>query len=253
LLLPAQVNAETGYRYYRGDQLMVIQRVRALRDIGLSIADIRILLAQDPEELSIRLRGHEQRLQEELAAAATRLRCLQGAFQWLTKPQWATASFVHLRSLPAIVAYTIRQRVPSLDQSVTELFEEAERRAACDRTDDSPFMIFRDGTQSDDSLEIEICVPVHSGSRLPGVHSIDAFAEAACITYAGSYSQSAPLVQRLLSWLNSTGAAAAAPYREVYHRFGADMRGYRLPRYRLAQSEAEFVTELQVPFTRLQA
>jgi hypothetical protein len=40
---------------------------------------------------------------------------------------------------------------------------------------------------------------------------------------------------------------AAGPLREVYHRFGADQRGYRLPARRLAARPEQFVTELQVP------
>ena len=51
LLLPAQVDAETGYRYYRADQLMLIHRVGAMRDIGLSIAQIRQLLTLDAQGL----------------------------------------------------------------------------------------------------------------------------------------------------------------------------------------------------------
>ena len=40
---------------------------------------------------------------------------------------------------------------------------------------------------------------------------------------------------------------ASGPLREVYHRFGADQRGYRLPAKRLAARPDQFVTELQVP------
>ncbi len=252
LLRPAQVSAQTGYRYYRADQLMVLQRIGALRDIGMSIAEIRHLLTLDRDEFSIRLSGHERHLEQELAAAATRLRCLQGTFQWLTSTPWAPASLVRVRPLPPIVAYSIRQRVRSLGQPVTELFERAERRAEGDRIDDSPFMIFFDSAHADDGLDIEVCLPVRTGSNLPGVRRIDGYAEAVCITFSGSYSQSAALVQGLSSWLDPAGSATAAPFREVYHRFGAQMSGYRLPRYRVAQDEAEFVTELQLPVIRLQ-
>ncbi len=253
LLPPAQVDVETGYRYYRADQLMVIHRVGAMRDIGLSIAQIRQLLALDTEGLSIQLRRHEEQLQDDLAAAQTRLSSLRGMFRWLTTEHSAYASLVRVRPLPPVTAYTIRQRVPSLGRPVTELFEHAERQAASDRIDQSPFMIFFARNPPDGELDVEICVPVRTGSSLAAVRTIEGSTEAVCVTYTGPYSQTAVFFEGLLSWLDSTGSAAAVPYREVYHRFGADLSGYRLPRYRVAQSDAEFVTELQLPVCRSQA
>jgi len=49
-------------------------------------------------------------------------------------------------------------------------------------------------------------------------------------------------------WIERAGAVASAPRREIYHRFGADERGYRLPDYRLTSNPADYVTELQMPF-----
>ena len=44
LLKPAEIDEFTGYRYYREEQLFVIARITALKDVGFSLADIiRIL------------------------------------------------------------------------------------------------------------------------------------------------------------------------------------------------------------------
>ena len=44
LLKPAETDAFTGYRYYREDQLLVMGRITALKDMGFALADIiRIL------------------------------------------------------------------------------------------------------------------------------------------------------------------------------------------------------------------
>ena len=40
LLKPAETDAFTGYRYYREDQLLVIGRITALKDMGFALADI---------------------------------------------------------------------------------------------------------------------------------------------------------------------------------------------------------------------
>ena len=41
LLRPAQLDAQTGYRYYSEEQLPLVWRVAALRDMGFSLAAIR--------------------------------------------------------------------------------------------------------------------------------------------------------------------------------------------------------------------
>ena len=48
LLKPAETDPFTGYRYYREDQLLVMGRITALKDMGFSLADIvRILEIYD--------------------------------------------------------------------------------------------------------------------------------------------------------------------------------------------------------------
>jgi hypothetical protein len=38
--------------------------------------------------------------------------------------------------------------------------------------------------------------------------------------------------------------------REIYHRFGADQIGYRLPTHRIALSPQRYVTELAIPIAQ---
>jgi DNA-binding transcriptional MerR regulator len=247
LLHPARVDARTGYRYYRVEQLMMMQRIGALRDIGLSIVEIRQLLALDAEQFAARLGGLEQRLQRELHEAAARLLCLRSTFESLAAARRPATSLARLRALAPTVAFTLRQRVPARGPGVARLFEEAERRAARDRVDDSPFLIVHREEAACRPIDVEVCVPVRAGSAMPGVRRIDGTRQAACITFGGPYSQSDAVLRSLRAWIASAGTRAGGPRREVYHRFGADLAGYRLPPYRLAGDAADYVTEVQIP------
>ena len=55
----------------------------------------------------------------------------------------------------------------------------------------------------------------------------------------------------MLQWMARSGLRIDGPLREVYHRYGADQVGYRLPSEVLAGSSDEYVTELQAPVTPL--
>ena len=51
LLKPAETDPFTGYRYYREDQLPVMGRITALKDMGFSLTDIvRILEIYDDRD-----------------------------------------------------------------------------------------------------------------------------------------------------------------------------------------------------------
>jgi DNA-binding transcriptional MerR regulator len=74
VLVPAEVDASTGYRRYRRDQLQVARAVAALRDLELSLPAIRALLGADEpttratilREERVRLEARTARLQRAL-------------------------------------------------------------------------------------------------------------------------------------------------------------------------------------------
>jgi len=242
LLAPARVDEATGYRSYQFDQLGALDRILALRDLGFSVADVRALLSSDGDvrALTERLRQQRARLAAELERQASRLRRLEALQRAIESDPAAPELSVRVRPIKDVRALTKRVRV-SAPGTVTELFEETEARAARDRADLSPFLIFHE------PREVEVCIPVRQGCRAPGVRVVPGVALAGSITYSGSYEQTRPLHARMVRWLARSGLRAAGALREVYHRFGADQRGYRLPARRLAARPEQFVTELQVP------
>jgi DNA-binding transcriptional MerR regulator len=243
LLAPAQVDPDTGYRSYAFDQLAALDRILALRDLGFPLGDIRAILASDAraDALVQRLALQRSRVAAELEKQAARLRRLQALQAAIEHDSAAPELSVRLRAIPDVRVMSLRSRVRSHGPPITELFEEAEARAARHRLDASPFLLFHA------PLDVEACVPVRASCALPEVRTVDGVPLAGSVTYAGSYAQSESLRPRMLRWLKRSGLRPSGPWREVYHRFGADQRGYRLPARRLAVAPEQFVTELQVP------
>lgn len=75
LLVPADVDPRTGYRYYAPDQVVVARLVASLRRVGMPLAGIRALLARrhDPAAVDALLAGHLRRLERGLADARREL------------------------------------------------------------------------------------------------------------------------------------------------------------------------------------
>ena len=78
LLNPAEIDASTGYRYYREDQLPVIGRIVALRDMGFSLAAIGEMLknGDDPERTLAFLRARRAELEALSVDTQQKLRLL---------------------------------------------------------------------------------------------------------------------------------------------------------------------------------
>lgn len=71
LLTPSFIHPETGYRFYQAHQISDLHRILALKSLGLSLPEIKSVLASsDPELmkqlLSVKKTEAEQRLQAEL-------------------------------------------------------------------------------------------------------------------------------------------------------------------------------------------
>jgi DNA polymerase III subunit beta len=75
LLVPAHVDARTGYRSYASEQVLVARLVAVLRRVGMPIAGIREVLAcrHDPAAIDELLAGHLHRLEQGLVDARREL------------------------------------------------------------------------------------------------------------------------------------------------------------------------------------
>jgi len=133
------------------------------------------------------------------------------------------------------------------------LFERAEADVATAqrRSSASPFTIFHDPDYRETDVDVEVCIPVKEGTPRFATRIVPASGAMSCITYRGSYEQTPLLYSQLLQWLDRSGMRMSGPLREVYHRYGADQIGYRLPASVLTNDSAEYVTELQAPVAPL--
>jgi DNA-binding transcriptional MerR regulator len=246
LLRPVYIRNNSRYRYYDTAQLLTVHRIGALRDIGMSIAAIRRVLRSNDNGAQL-LRAQRALLENAIAREITRLRRLDAMLRGGADSPDQRPVCARVRSIPPTIALCRRATVPHLGKAVSELFESAESAARNDRIDESPFLLLHGDRQSAGGIDVEVCIPVDARSRLPGVREVEGTAIAGCLVYQGEYSQAESLFDAMHRWIGQIGARAGGPPREVYHRFGADERGYRLPGHRLTNQSTDYVTELQMP------
>jgi DNA-binding transcriptional MerR regulator len=254
LLRPAHVAEGSGYRYYHPSQLSALRRIRWLRELDCSIAEIRALTAaaEGSAEQAHQLHLLRRRLMLRLALDEQRLKRLDVLLDAVRRAAADCPAPIAQRRIAAVAVLTVRERVRSPGH-VERMFEATERRVARHglRAPRSPFLLLHDMDYRALYPDVEVCVPVVPESvSVCGGRVIAAVERAACTRFSGAYAQAPLIYDRLLEWMSGSGTRIAGAVREVYLRYGADQRGYRLPSRVLARSEAEYRTELQVPLAR---
>ncbi|GAB4519109.1 MAG: hypothetical protein Tsb0010_03380 [Parvularculaceae bacterium] len=262
LLPPAYVDPETGYRYFAVAQLKTLNRILNLRQAGFAIAEIAAILdgAAAPE-IAQAFEEKRRALLAEQARIETRLKLVDALAQSFRERADHGLSAVRLKAVEPTLARTLRRRTPTLGAPVTEMFETVEREvgAAKARAEASPFLLFHEYASpqgagagaaeqaAGSALDLEVCIPVKEDTPFTdGVRLVPGDALSCSVSYTGDYAQTAPVRDLLLDWLAGAGLRPAGPLREVYHRFGADQRGYSLPGRMLAANTDDYITEIQL-------
>src|SRR5258708_20294635 len=83
LLRPARVDEFTGYRYYSASQLTRLNRILVLKDLGLSLQQIALLLDKEliPDQIRGMLRLIQVELHQQLEEGQARLARIEAGLQ----------------------------------------------------------------------------------------------------------------------------------------------------------------------------
>jgi DNA-binding transcriptional MerR regulator len=161
LLVPAHVDAATGYRWYEAAQLDRARLVAALRRIGVPLARIRDTLALDPESAAEEIRAYWAGAEAEHAAQ----RVLVGHLVDRLHGKQPAMYEVNVRDIPERSLLTLLGRVhqDELETRTRELFIHRLRGGGVPRAEGiagAPFTIYHGEVSGDSDGPVEWCWPV---------------------------------------------------------------------------------------------
>jgi DNA-binding transcriptional MerR regulator len=107
LLPPARVDADSGYRYYAPSQLGDARMIAALRQLQIPLAEIKSILALDPEHAAERISAHWEALESEHGARRDLAHYLVERMQGKRPTMYQ----VNTRELPARSVLTLKRSV----------------------------------------------------------------------------------------------------------------------------------------------
>ncbi|MEH0845346.1 MerR family transcriptional regulator [Micromonospora sp. CPCC 205711] len=249
LLRPATVDPRSGYRYYRAEQLRRLGQLLALKELGLTLAQVRAVLDDTVDAVGLRgmLMLRRAQLQEQVAADTARLAVITARLRMIDSEGRMTSENVVLKELsPVRVAELTgiaRSYAPTdISPVIQPLYPELIRRLEVVQLRPSgPGLAWYEPVEGDDDA-----ILVHAGVTVdadPGptgdvaVVALPAVPAAATIVHHGSMDEVEPTLLALAAWIEENGWRAAGFARELYLDYSPE-------------APEKGVTELQIPVVR---
>jgi len=241
-LLPAAfVDPESGYRYYRLEQLAQAVRIRSLRMVDLPLDQIQEIMdgAGIEQVLTSHLATLISRREDQDRKVNELMRLISG--KELTMPNDLTVKTVTIKTVPAttMAAYrtettyeTVFTDIPAGFSRVLSFLGSHQEEPA-----GTPFTIFHQFPEADAAGEISLCVPVSRPIQPSAEVRIVSLAggPVASIIHQGSYLNMADSYSTIATWIHERGHRIAGPSREIYLNNPMDAE------------DAELLTEIQWP------
>ncbi len=239
LLAPAHIDPQTGYRYYTAEQLPRIQRILALRDLGLSLEQIATVLRESLSAEQIRgmLRLRQAQLLQQIEEEQARLARVEATLRQIEQEGAMSSYDVVLKEVAPQLVAGIRAVIPHYG-AIGSLFDELFAYLGGQGVSGMAVGIDHNTEYMERDPDMEAAVyleaPVPEGGRvklrtLPG-------GLVASTIHKGPYEGMSQAYAALMTWLEPSGYKPVGQSRELYLHMAATPDGH--------------VTEIQIPVAR---
>ncbi|MFC7492366.1 MULTISPECIES: MerR family transcriptional regulator [unclassified Knoellia] len=222
LLVPAAVDAHSGYRRYTADQLSRLNRLVALKDLGFALSEIAPILDADvsADELRAMLALRRSQIAARIEEDHTRLAEIERRLRTIEKEHTMQDLEFVTKALPEL---TLAQRTGSvtdqseIGQTIGPLFADLLSDAGRAGLDvEQPTVAWYE--MSEDSIRFAAGMPLAAGESIPGyeVETLPAAGRAVTVVHHGSMETIGDSWQALMQYLGAEGLSLDGRCREVY-------------------------------------
>jgi DNA-binding transcriptional MerR regulator len=259
LLRPIQLDRFTGYRYYSLDQLPRLNRILALKDLGLSLEKIGQLLDQEITLGEMRgiLELQQTELQEQVQQVQKRLARVAARLKQIEMEGKMSDFAVLLKTVKTQRIASVRETISSWDQDVvgptfTRMFDEVGEYLSSQGVQapgpgialyhhQSPFIdsgAEQECLDVESALVIDALVPETSRVKVRELPQ----SEVAYTVHHGDFSGLPLAKQAIFAWIESNGYHRVGPIREIYLHFA--------PNHEANFDSPHHITEVQFPIEK---
>jgi DNA-binding transcriptional MerR regulator/effector-binding domain-containing protein len=253
LLRPATVDPDTGYRGYSAAQLGELSRIMALKELGLSLPQVRRLIdGITLDELNGMLMLRRAQLEHEIAQHRSHLLGIEARLRSIAREDGMPADDIVAKTIPAMGVVVIAGRAPGFGPAsvvpvVNQMEAQFDQLGIYERVKEAgPRVIFYEHEHGDD-VTVFLGLPVAGPPQelpAPAHYRVLPEIEAAVTVRSGPSASIYPMVYHdLVRWIEERGyRPVPGPGRDVWVHEVDD----------IADVDQQ-VFEIQLPFTRPEA
>lgn len=236
LLKPALIHAETGYRYYKLDQMAVIHQINALKQAGFTLEEIAGVNSGIDEEAMLLKKKSE--ILAKVAELTRQVAVLDG---YLAKKKACLSSPVLVKTIPECTVAYVKTRIDSYDclfEKMPAMGAMMEKAGCSCALPEYCFTNYIESGDKDEDILVELCESVTEAKEETGELKFKFVPEtlAACIFHKGSYNNFSQSYETVIKYIQENGYEISGEIRESYID-GAWNK----------EDESEWLSEIQVP------
>jgi DNA-binding transcriptional MerR regulator len=232
LLEPSHTDRFTGYRYYTIDQLPRLNRIVALNDLGLTLAQIADLLGKDnklpPEQLRGMLALRRLELARELEEKRWQLASVEARLQQIETENAPEPYEIVIKSLEPLPVASLRHLSPTVQEVgyfCQTLYGRLYQRLAQlgIAWGEPELTLYHNDEYAEHDIDMEVAVPVApeivaASPREDYLHfrTIEGSELAAAVIYEGPFEGVVSPIQSLLRWVALHEHVPVGPLRELH-------------------------------------
>lgn len=253
LLKPAHVDPFTGYRYYSAKQLHALNRIIALKEVGLSLDEVARILRENltTDELRGILKTHLALAESAIESAQLRRERIQARLHSLNLEDNMPTYEIILKPVNAFTVAAIRETVPTVEQMPQrcgEMFNQiASWLMAHGLPIGVPLTIYHSESYTHENIDTECAftIPDMASDEVPTppipivIRQMAACPQMATTVVTDDFFQKVagltPAYNALAQWIEAHGYHIVGAPRELY--YGSPARG-------------DFTAEIQFPVAK---
>ena len=254
ILVPMSIDKFNGYRYYDASQLVLVNKILALKDANFSLEEIASILKNDisiPQLIEM-LENKARLLEASLQSEYNRLERLHTNIFLIKNGGIPYMNEITIKKVAPILVASMRKVFPKEDFDVNlenmwpavNKYIDAKgikRTIPC-------LMLYHSGwwdmkllniMYDSQNLDVEVAEPVtrsFEGNDEVKIYELPKTEKMACVVHNGPFSTINKKFDMLFEWMKQNNYSADGSIREIYHK--GDW---------VTNNPEEYITELQIP------
>lgn len=254
LFQPAYIDPKSGYRYYKSEQILELNKILALKELNLTLQEIKLYISEEISraELIGMLKLKKSQIYQSVEEEVLRLRRIEHHLEQLQNQEMPTTKNVIIKPIPAQHYLSVRNRNLPMDQFGVAV----ENLTTAMQHHDHPLsgkitILEHSLTFPDDMFDLEIGFASHETKKLDNksivlndrlaLHprELPAVPQMATLLHIGVWGTGMRSYLALGQWIETHGFEIVGATREVYHEIASDRHSNNIVEFQLPIQSTE--------------